>query len=127
MLWCIPRRPGGAWSGPNKQRVARLGAEGRMEPAGARAVAAARADGSRTRLDEVERLVVPDDLAVAFEAHPGAAEQWAAFPRSAKRGILEWTVQARRPEMRARRVTETARPAAAGERANQWRPPAGPA
>ncbi|MEO7979905.1 MAG: YdeI/OmpD-associated family protein, partial [Sporichthyaceae bacterium] len=38
-------------------------------------------------------------------------------PRSAKRSALEWIVQAKRPETRARRVLDTADKAARGERA----------
>lgn len=120
MLWYTPRKVGSGWSRPNKERVARLEAEGRMAPAGASAVAAARADGSWSKLDDVEDLVIPPDLAEAFAAHPGSAEQWEAFPRSAKRGILEWIIQAKKPETRAKRITETAELAAHGERANQW-------
>jgi uncharacterized protein YdeI (YjbR/CyaY-like superfamily) len=86
-------------------------------------VEAAKADGSWTLLDAVEDLVVPDDLAAAFDAAPPAGEHWEAFPRSVKRSILEWIVQARRPETRARRVAEAAEKAARNERANQWRPP----
>lgn len=123
MLWYAPRKPGSAWSRPNKERVARLEAEGRMASAGAVAVASAKADGSWSKLDDVEDLVVPPDLAEAFVAHPPAAEQWEAFPRSAKRGILEWIVQAKKPETRATRVAETAEKAARGERANQWSRP----
>ena len=73
-------------------------------------------------LDDVEDLVVPPDLAVALDATPGARDNWEAFPRSARRGILEWIVQAKRPETRDRRIRETAERAGQGERANQWRP-----
>jgi uncharacterized protein YdeI (YjbR/CyaY-like superfamily) len=66
---------------------------------------------------------VPPDLAVAFDQHPGSAQVWESFPRSAKRALLEWIVQAKRPETRARRVRETAEKAARGERANQWPAP----
>ena len=38
-----------------------------------------------------------------------------------KRGILEWILNAKRPETRHRRVEETARLAADNIRANQWR------
>jgi len=62
------------------------------------------------------------DLAAAFAAHPPAAQHFAAFPRSAKRSILEWIVQARRPESRAKRIAEAAEKAAVDERANQPRP-----
>ena len=44
------------------------------------------------------------------------------WPRSARRGILEWIVQAKRPETRVKRVAETARLAQENIRANQWRP-----
>jgi uncharacterized protein YdeI (YjbR/CyaY-like superfamily) len=122
MLWFAPRKARSGWSRPNKQRVERLFAAGLMEPPGIALVEAAKADGSWALLDAVEDLVVPDDLAAAFAAHPPAAEHWTAFPRSVRRAILEWIVQARRPETRAKRVTETAEKAARNERANQWRP-----
>lgn len=121
MLWFAPRKRGSGWSRPNKQRIERLEREGRMEEAGRAVLEAAKADGSWSKLDDVEDLVVPDDLATAFDDHEGAAEQFAGFPRSARRGILEWIVQAKKPETRAKRIEETARLAAKGERANQWR------
>ena len=66
----------------------------------------------------------PDDLRAALDADPEARRQWDAFPRSARRGILEWLLGAKRPETRAKRVAETAQLAARGERANSWpRPP----
>ncbi len=122
MLYFAPRKPRSGWSRPNKERVARLTAAGRMRPAGQAVVDAAQADGSWSLLDEVENLVVPDDLRAALDAHAGAADHWEAFPRSAKRGILEWIVQAKRSATRTWRVEETARLAARNERATQWRP-----
>lgn len=124
MLWLAPRRPGSLWSGPNKQRVERLLAAGQMAPAGQAKVDAAKADGTWNALDAVEALEVPPDLAAAFGAHPGSRGHWEGFPRSVKRGVLEWIVQAKRPETRARRIEETAALAARGERANQWKRPA---
>jgi len=125
MLRFSPRKPGSGWSRPNKLRVERLEAAGLMLAAGKAAVARAVADGTWTMLDAVEDLVVPDDLAAALEARPPAAEEFDAFPRSVRRGILEWIVQAKRPATRERRVQETAERAQAGERANQWRQPGG--
>lgn len=121
-LLCTPRRPGSGWSKVNKDRVARLAADGRMTAAGQRVVDAAVADGSWALLDEVDALVVPDDLAAAFERVPGARGHWDSFPPSARRGILEWIGGAKRPATRARRVEETATLAGQGIRANQWRP-----
>ena len=115
------RKRGSAWARTNKDRVARLREAGLMLPAGEAAVAAAQADGSWSRLDDVERGVVPDDLGRALDEHPAARTNFEAFPSSVRRGILEWIVQAKRAETRARRVGETAELAARGERANQWR------
>ena len=71
-----PRRRGSGWSRPNKERLERLEAAGRIEPAGRAVLDAAKADGSWTLLDSVEALEVPDDLASAFEALPGSREHW---------------------------------------------------
>jgi uncharacterized protein YdeI (YjbR/CyaY-like superfamily) len=123
MLYFAPRKKGSGWSRPNKERVERLIAAGLMQPAGLEKIEAAKADGSWTLLDAVEALEIPPDLQAALDAHPPAGENFAAFPRSVKRGILEWIVQAKRPETRAQRVEETARLAAENIRANQWRRP----
>ncbi|MFO0876430.1 MAG: YdeI/OmpD-associated family protein [Gemmataceae bacterium] len=121
MLWFAPRKPGSGWSRPNKERVERLLAAGLMAAAGLAKVEAAQRDGSWVALDAVEALEVPADLAQALAEWPGAAQHWEAFPRSVKRGILEWICTAKRPETRAKRVEETARLAAENKRANQWR------
>lgn len=125
MLRFSPRKAGSGWSRPNKERVQRLERDGLIAPAGAAVIEAAKADGSWTVLDDVWNLVIPDDLAEAFDQHPGSAEEWEAFPRSAKRGILEWIVQAKRSETRAKRIKETASKAAKGDRANEWTPKGG--
>jgi uncharacterized protein YdeI (YjbR/CyaY-like superfamily) len=119
MLWFTPRRTTSGWSRPNKRRVELLHAEGRMGPAGQAAIDAAKANGTWSLLDDVEDLVVPDDLAVAFDEHPGAREHWERFTRSTRRSILEWIVTAKRAPTRSTRVAETAQKAARGERAHQ--------
>jgi uncharacterized protein YdeI (YjbR/CyaY-like superfamily) len=121
MLWYSPRKPGSAWSAPNKVRVARAIESGRMQPAGLAKVEAARSDGSWDRLNAVDALEVPADLSAAFRRFPGSKGHFERFPISTKKGILEWILQAKRPETRAARVEQTARLAADNIRANQWR------
>lgn len=121
-LLFTPRTRGSGWSRPNKERIERLTAEGLMLPAGIAVVEAAKADGSWFALDDVENLVEPPELAAALDAEPAARGHWDAFPRSAKRAILEWISTAKRPETRTKRITETVRLAAQDVRANQWRP-----
>jgi len=121
MLLVTPRKPASNWSRVNKERVERLTAAGLMAPAGQAVVDAAKASGTWTALDDVENLVEPDDLRAALDADPQARRQWDAFPRSARRGILEWLLNARTAPTRAKRLEEIARLASRGERANQWR------
>ncbi len=117
-----PRRRGSGWSAVNKRRVAELEARGALHAAGISVIEAARADGSWSSLDESEARVVPADLAAAFSRHPGSADHFAAFPPGEQRRILQWIGSAKTPPTRERRIEETARLAAAGERANVWRP-----
>lgn len=122
MLWFAPRKPGSAWSALNKARVTKLIAARRMSAAGLARITAAKKDGSWAALDDVEALVIPPDLAREFDARIPARTNFDAFPRSVKKGILEWIRGAKKPETRAKRVLETATLAAKNVRANQWRP-----
>jgi len=121
MLWFAPRKNGAGWSKPNKERVEKMLTAGLMAPAGLAKVEAAKKDGSWAALDAVEALEIPPDLAKALKASKAAQTNFEAFPRSVKRGILEWILNAKRPETRAKRVEETARLAEKNIRANQWR------
>lgn len=124
MLWLSPRKPKSVWSAPNKVRVARVVAAGLMHPAGQAKVDAAKANGSWAALDATDRLDVPDDLAAALAATPKARAHFNAFPATAKKAVLEWVRQAKRPETRARRIAEAAHMAAANERMHGTSPKA---
>ena len=50
-----------------------------------------------------------------------AKDNWEGFPPSARRGILEWILNAKTAPPRQKRILETAEKAARGELANQWR------
>lgn len=113
MLWLAPRRPRSVWSAINKQRIARVIDAGLMHAAGLAKIDAAKRDGSWSTYDSVYRLEIPADLASALKRTPGAAANFAAFPKSVKKPLLAWIAQAKRPETRTRRVAEVARRAAA--------------
>ena len=119
-LYFSPRKAGSGWAATNKARVQRLASAGLLEPAGLAAIERAKADGSWTKLDGSESLEIPDDLAAAFLGYPTSAERFAAFPPGARKAILQWIAQAKRPTTRAARIDETARLAKDGIRANQW-------
>ncbi|MDX1964703.1 MAG: YdeI/OmpD-associated family protein [Pirellulales bacterium] len=120
-LWFAPRKAGTGWSRPNKERIARMIVAKKMTPVGLAKIQAAQADGSWEKLDAIEELLIPPDLRAALRSRPPAEDNFMAFPRSVKRGILEWIVTAKKADTRARRIEETAQLAAQNKRANQWR------
>ncbi len=120
MLMIAPRRETSAWSAINKAHVVRARASGAMTPAGEAKIAAAIANGMWEFLDDVERLEVPRDLAVAL-AVKAARITWDGFPRSIRRGALERLKMARGPETRAARIRDIAESAAQGLRPKPFR------
>jgi uncharacterized protein YdeI (YjbR/CyaY-like superfamily) len=115
-----PRKPRSNWSALNKTRVARLLEAGLIAPAGLRMIELAKQTGTWDALNDVEETVIPADLRIALQANPPAETNFEAFPKSIRRGILEWILNAKRPETRQKRVDETATLAAQNIRANQY-------
>lgn len=114
------RNPKSNWSKVNKEKVKNLLKANKMAAPGLEMVRIAKENGTWNALDAVERLEIPTDLALAFDTFPGAQKNFEAFPRSTKRGILEWILNAKRPSTRAKRIRETAELAAQNIRANQY-------
>jgi uncharacterized protein YdeI (YjbR/CyaY-like superfamily) len=118
MLLLSPRRAGSAWSKLNKNRVARLSAAGLIAPPGQAKIDQAKLDGSWDALNAVDALEIPEDLSRALRRIKNAQANFAVFPPSAKRGILEWISAAKSAATRGKRVDETAKLAAENIRAN---------
>jgi uncharacterized protein YdeI (YjbR/CyaY-like superfamily) len=121
-LFLCPRRPRSVWSKINKERVGRLTRAGRMAPAGLAKVRAAKKDGSWSRLDSTDRLIMPADLRAALRANSEALDNFQAFSVSSKRIILFWIESAKRLETRRRRIDETVRLAEQNRKAAHGRP-----
>lgn len=115
-----PRNPKSAWSAVNKAKVAAARASGAMTPAGEALIAAAKANGMWTFLDDVERLDVPGDLASDL-ADASAREAWDAYPKSVKRGALEWLKTAKTDATRAKRREDIVLSARDGLRPSPFR------
>lgn len=118
-LWLTRRRPGSGWSVLSKQRVARVEADGRMTPVGRAVIDAAQADGSWSRYDDADNLVLPKELALAFAVRHGSRDEWESFSEAVRRSILRWIVDAKREVTRTARIQETVDLAAQGIPAHQ--------
>lgn len=117
------RNPKSNWSKVNKEKVAKLIKQGLMQSAGIEMIEIAKQNGTWTALDEVENLTIPDDLQELFSKNKTAFENWENFPPSSKRGILEWILNAKKPETRQKRIKETVSLAEKDIRANHYRQP----
>ncbi|UVO51392.1 YdeI/OmpD-associated family protein [Sphingomonas sp. SUN019] len=119
LWWLIrftPRKPRSKWSEKNRTRAIELIADGRIAAAGLREIDAAKADG---RWDAAyapqSTAAVPDDLAAALAATPGARAFFDALDGTNRYAILHRTADAKRPETRATRIAKFATMCAAGE------------
>lgn len=100
------RKPTSNWSKVNKAKVERLIAAGLMTEAGFKSIEIAKKNGSWSRMDEVEELLLPKDLEEAFLTQPGSADYFNSLSKSVKKMILQWVVLAKRPETRQKRIAE---------------------
>lgn len=112
------RNPKSNWSKINKAKVEKLTIAGLIMPAGLMMIELAKQSGTWNALDEVENISIPEDLQKLFDQNKPAYENWNKFPRSSRRGILEWILNAKRTETRAKRIKETVSMAAENKKAN---------
>jgi uncharacterized protein YdeI (YjbR/CyaY-like superfamily) len=105
VLYFAPRNPKSNWSRVNKEKVARLIADGKMTPIGLAMIETAKKTGTWTALDDVENGVVPSDLQAAlYAADEQTRTNFEQFLRSFKRGLLEMMLNTKGAEARARRI-----------------------
>lgn len=120
-IWVAPRNPKSNWSKSNRERVAKLSKAKKMHASGLALVKLAKQTGTWDALVDVQNNVVPPDLAAALAKNKKARNFFEAFPPSSKRIILEWILNAKKPETRAARIKETVKLAAQNIRANHYR------
>lgn len=102
-----PRRARSPWSRINREKALELIARGEMRPAGLREVERAQADGRwDAAYEPPSTAAVPDDLAAALAADPAADEAFAALDSRNRYAILHRLQSAKRPDTRARRITQ---------------------
>lgn len=116
------RNPKSNWSRVNKVKIEKLMSHGLMAEAGLKMVEIAKETGTWTALDDVENLISPPDLQEILDQNTIAKVYFEAFPRSVKRGILEWLLNAKQAETRQKRIEEIVSLAERNERANQYKP-----
>ena len=101
-----PRRRNSIWSLSNKKRAERLISEGRMTPAGMKAVEEAKSNGRWENATSSARgaVDVPDDLVQALKKNETAYNNFESFPPSARFMYIHWINEAKRQKTRERRI-----------------------
>lgn len=101
-----PRRARSPWSQINVANTERLIAEGRMREGGLAEIERAKADGRWDAAYRVKDAAPPPDLQQAIDESPKAAAMWETLTKQNRFAIIFRTTQVKRPETRARKITE---------------------
>lgn len=105
------RKPKSNWSKINKEKVQQLIENGLMTEAGFDSIETAKQNASWNMLDEVEELIIPNDLEIAFKKYKGSKVYFLSLSRSARKIILGWIVFAKKQETRQKRIEEVVKSA----------------
>jgi len=120
-LFFAKRKPNSNWSKANRERAEKMIRLGLMTDAGKEIIDIAKRTGTWTALRDVQNSVIPNDLQGLFDKNKKAYDNFQAFPPSSKRIILEWILNAKRPETRRKRIEETVTLAEKNIKANHYR------
>lgn len=115
------RKPRSNWSKANRERAEKMIAQGLMQPGGQNMIDLAKKTGTWEALVDVQNSVIPDDLQRLLQKNKTALKNFMAFPPSSKRIILEWILNAKKPETRQKRIEETVACASKNIKANHYR------
>jgi uncharacterized protein YdeI (YjbR/CyaY-like superfamily) len=121
-----PRKAGSIWSTVNLARVAELGAQDSMQPAGLEAFARRREN--RSAIYSREQAGEPQLEPAEEERLRGRREAWdflSAQAPSYRKAALWWVVSAKRADTRARRLATLVDDSAAGRRVRHLQQPGG--
>ncbi len=102
-----PRGPRSIWSKVNTQHTRRLIEQGRMKPAGQKAIDDAKKDGRWDAAYESQsKATVPEDLQAALNDNPEAKAFFATLESHNRYAVLFRVHGAKTPETRARRIAK---------------------
>ena len=102
-----PRGPKSKWSQVNRDKVAALIEQGRVQPAGLAQVEQAKQDGRwDAAYASARTATIPDDLQRLLDQHPAAQALFSTLDSANRYAILYRLQDAKKPETRARRLAQ---------------------
>lgn len=100
------RKPKSAWSKLNKTYVDELISQNLIQESGLNSINIAKENGAWYELDNVENLIVPEDLKIAFATNQKAFENYKNFAPSYRKNYLYWLHSAKRELTRSKRIEQ---------------------
>lgn len=104
------------WAQTYKDRAKRLIEEGKMQEAGLQSIELSKQHGLWDFMDDVDKLIVPEDLKAALSKHDGAPEFFNAINDSSKRFVLRYIKLAKTEKTRESRIAQIALLSSKGEK-----------
>ncbi|REG87301.1 YdeI/OmpD-associated family protein [Winogradskyella sediminis] len=101
-----PRQPKSVWSAVNKKHIRALQKANLIHRSGQESIKVAKANGSWSALDTVEKGIIPENLQKAFKANPNAYTNYLNFAPSYRKSYLYWLNQAKREVTQQKRIAE---------------------
>ena len=98
----ICKRKQQKWTSSYRDRVAKLQAQGLMQPAGMQAVTQAKKQGTWLANEDADALICPDDLRHTLR-QTNAEEWWDSAAPSYRRNLLRWVAAAKKDITRQKR------------------------
>jgi uncharacterized protein YdeI (YjbR/CyaY-like superfamily) len=120
-LFFAKRNPKSNWSKANRDRAMKMISQGLMADQGMTLIGLAQENGTWEALVNVQDSVIPDDLQAKLNKNKTALNNFLFFPPSSKRIILEWILNAKKPETRQQRIDQTVNLAEKNIKANHYR------
>lgn len=112
-----PRQPSSKWSPSNINRVEKLIAAGRMQPAGMQRVQEGKASGAWAHpATAPQGLDMPSEFAQALRKNPQAHAFFKTLAPTYQKHFIGWIATAKRMETRNKRITEAIAKLSRGEK-----------
>lgn len=104
------------WARTYKDRAEKLIKQGKMHEAGFQSIEISKQHGLWDFMDDVDKLIVPNDLKDALDRISGASDFFHGINDSSKRFVLRWIKLAKTDKTRASRINQIALLSAKGEK-----------
>ena len=101
-----PRNAKSVWSKLNKTYIKELTKNGLIHKSGLEKIKFGKKNGSWSALDDVENLIIPEELQLAFDKNTLAFENYKNFAPSYRKSYLYWLNQAKREQTRTNRIEQ---------------------